>query len=522
MTNDQTNRLSLGHLFLAASILSAIITALWLIYPNPNRHYHLVLTGMTKGRIRPFKAKFKPYQGKRMGGAAGVAAVIKDTIKSFEGSPYNVFSVGSEISGTADAYFTRGSAVVKVMNAMGIEAMLVGNIEYTYGHRRLAELAEEAEFSFISSNILESDSERPPAYISSELFYNPGGGLKIGLVGLTPPSTPTLTARSNIEGLEFLPPGESLRLQVEAMRKAGADLVVMLTMYNRDRIKAEEWRPIASAAPDICVMLDYDIDVPPVVRRDGVIIKTVSGYNQSKEVDVLDLEITPHPVRVVACKGRRLAVNHAEITADPQVSKVVDAVTRENRELRDRYIGEFADDYQREWERECPIGNLITDAMLAESGCAIAVHNSGGIQNNIQAGDFSVGDLFGMLPFDNQLVTMQLSGSEIEELFSVSATLQRGLLQVAGASYEFGNRSGKGFSLESFMIGGAPVDPERLYTVCTNSFLADGGDNFTTFRKGRQLQYGRQQRDVVSEYIARHSVDAPMRLGTDGRIIRHD
>ncbi|MBU1109054.1 MAG: bifunctional metallophosphatase/5'-nucleotidase [Candidatus Riflebacteria bacterium] len=522
MTNAKTNRLSLSQLFLFASILSVIITALWLIYPNPNRHYHLMLTGVSKGRIRPFKAKFKPYQGKRMGGGAGIAAVLKDAVKSFEGSPYNVFSVGSEISGTADAYFTRGSAVVKVLNAVGIEAMLVGNIEYTYGHRRLAELAEEAEFSFVSSNILESGSERPPVYISSELFYNPGGGLKIGLVGLTPPSTPTLTARSNIEGLEFMPPGESLRLQIEAMRKAGADLVVLLTLYSRDRIKAEEWRPIASAAPDICVMLDYDIDAPPAVRRDGVIIKTVSGYNQSKEVDVLDLEITPHPVRIVSWKGRRLAVNHAEITPDPQVARVVDSVTRENRELRDRYIGEFAGDSQREWDRECPIGNMITDAMLAEGGCDLAVHNSGGIQNNIQAGDFSVGDLFSMIPFDNQLVVMQLSGSEIEELFSISASLQRGLLQVAGASYEFSNRSDKGFALESFLIGGAPVDPERIYTVCTNSFLADGGDNFTTFRKGRNLQYGRQQRDVVSEYIASRSADGPMRLSVDGRIIRHD
>ncbi|NLF97830.1 MAG: bifunctional metallophosphatase/5'-nucleotidase [Candidatus Riflebacteria bacterium] len=521
MNSQTTNKLSLSQLFLAASILSVIITVLWLMYPNPNRHYHLVLTGMSKGRIRPFKAKFKPYQGKRMGGAAGVAAVVKEAVKSFEGSPYNLFSIGSEISGTADAYFTRGAAIIKIMNAMGIEAMLVGNIEFTYGQRRLAELAEQAEFKFVSSNVSEVVSERVPDYLSPGLFFNPGGGLKIGVIGLTPPTTPTLTARSNIEGLDFGDPGESLRLQVEAMRQSGADLVVLLTLYNRDRIRAEEWRPIASAAPDICVMVDFDIDAPPAVRRDGIVIKTVSGYNQSKEVDVLDLEITPPPVRIVSWKGRRLAVNHAEITPDPDVARVVDAVTRENREARDRYIGEFAGDYQHQWDRECPIGNMITDAMLAESGCDIAFHNSGGIQNNIQAGDFSVGDLFSMMPFDNQMVTMQLTGSEIEELLRISASLQRGLLQVAGASYEFSLRP-EGNVLDSFMIGGAPVDPDRTYSVCTNNFLADGGDNFTTFRKGRQVQYGRQQRDVVSEYVARNSADAPLRLSTDGRIVRHD
>lgn len=491
------------------------------MYPSPNRSYHLVLTGMSKGRIRPFKAKFKPYQGKRMGGAAGVSAVVKEAVKSFEGSPHNLFSVGSEISGTADAYFTRGSAIVKIMNAIGIEAMLVGNIEYTYGQRRLAELADQAEFRFVSSNVSEVDSERAPDYISPGLFFNPGGGLKVGVIGLTPPTTPTLTALSNIAGLDFAAPGDFLRLQVEAMRKAGADLVVLLTLYNRDRIKSDEWRAIASAAPDICVMVDFDIDAPPAVRRDGVVIKTVSGYNQSKEVDVLDLEITPPPVRIVAWKGRRLAVNHAEITADPDVAKVVDAVTRENREARDRYIGEFAADYQHQWDRECPIGNMITDAMLAESGCDIAFHNSGGIQSNIQAGDFSVGDLFSMMPFDNQMVMMQLTGSEIEQLLRLSASLQRGLLQVAGASYEFSKRD-ESFALDSFTIGGAPVDPDRMYSVCTNNFLADGGDNFTPFRNGRQMQYGRQQRDVVSDYVAQRSADAPLRLSTEGRIIRRD
>lgn len=125
------------------------------------------------------------------------------------------------------------------------------------------------------------------------------------------------------------------------------------------------------------------------------------------------------------------------------------------------------------------------------------------------------------MPFDNQMVTMQLTGSEIEELLRISASLQRGLLQVAGASYEFSLRP-EGNVLDSFMIGGAPVDPDRTYSVCTNNFLADGGDNFTPFRKGRQVQYGRQQRDVVSEYVARNSADAPLRLSTDGRIVRHD
>lgn len=134
-------KLRFGQIFLVASIISLIVTILWLAYPSSNRMYHIVLTGIGRGRMHPYKAKFEPYKGRRMGGAAGMATVIKETVASFTGEPYNIFSLGTEISGTADSYFTRGLSIVKILNMLGIEAMLPGNIEFSYGQKRLAELA---------------------------------------------------------------------------------------------------------------------------------------------------------------------------------------------------------------------------------------------------------------------------------------------------------------------------------------------------------------------------------------------
>jgi 2',3'-cyclic-nucleotide 2'-phosphodiesterase (5'-nucleotidase family) len=291
-------------------------------------------------------------------------------------------------------------------------------------------------------------------------------------------------------------------------------------MYSRDRIRLGEWRAIASAAPDICVMLDYEIEAPAVVRRDGIIVKTVSGYNQSKEIDILDLQLSGAPLKIVGFAGRRIAVDHQEIQPDQQVAAVAEIMTRQTRDIKDTLIGSFAGDYQRSYNSECPIGNMIADAMLAESGCDLALHNSGGIQNNIQAGDFTLGDLFSMMPFDNQLVQMELTGQELADILALSASLQRGLLQIAGGSYSFVNNSGNDYAVKSILIGGQPLEPQRSYSVCTNSFLAEGGDNFSGFASGRKLQFGRQQRDVVREYIIRCCASAPMSLATDGRIVR--
>jgi 2',3'-cyclic-nucleotide 2'-phosphodiesterase (5'-nucleotidase family) len=472
---------------------------------------------MGRGRIHPHKAKFKPYQGRKMGGAAGMATVIKEAVASFSGEPFNIFSLGTEISGTADAYFTRGSSVISVMNALGVEAMLPGNIEFSYGWHRLAELAQEAEFAFVSSNISEAGSGRTPAFLSPELLLNPGLGLKIAVVGITSPATPNLTARANVAGLEFSEPDESMRLRIEALRKSGADLVVMLTQYSRDRISRAEWQAIASAGPDICVMLDYEIEAPTPFKKDGVVVATVSGYNQTKEIDILDLELTPPPVAIVRISGRRIPVDHAEITPDPEVLAIAEQATRQTRAQRDSYIGSFADDYARSYNFECPVGNMITDAMRAETGCEIAIQNSGGIQSNIQAGDFTLGDLFSVMPFDNQMVQMELTGRDLLELLKISATRQRGVLQVSGMKYAFS--AGEAAEVKKVTVGEADLRPDKVYSVSTNNFLADGGDNFTVFQRGSNIRFGRQQRDVVKDYIAFLSASGSVRLQVEGRIV---
>ncbi|GAB4283059.1 MAG: bifunctional UDP-sugar hydrolase/5'-nucleotidase [Candidatus Rifleibacteriota bacterium] len=507
-----------SRLFLFLSVLLVIIVAVWLFRPNESRRYHLILTGVSKGRMHPFRAKFKPYKGKKMGGTAAIATLKNEAVASFSGEPFNFVSIGSEISGTADAYFTRGSAIISALNGLGIEAMLVGNIEFTFGQERLRELAKEADFAFLTSNVCESGTGQTPDYLSPEIILYPGAGLKVGMVGITPPSTPDLTFRGNVAGLEFHMPGSDLKARIAALRKAGVSLVVLLTLYDKERISYEEWKGIVDAKPDVCVMIDYSVEAPPPFMKNGIIIKTVSGYNKCKELDILDLELSPDPVRIISFAGRRLAANHAEIDPDPKVAKIVDKATRRVKALKRRKITDFADDYERQYSRECPIGNMIADAMRAETGATIAFQNSGGIQNNINSGEFTVGDLFDVLPFDNQVITMELKGSDIQELLTQSASLRRGVLQVSGASYSFAWRSQDDYELREVKVGDDPIDPEKTYLVCTNSFLADGGDNFLAFKNGRNVVYGRQQRDIVQEYLEKLGRDGPVRLATYGRI----
>ena len=162
----------LSQIFLVFSIVILIMTIVWLVYPSPYRVCHLVLTGMGRAKIYPAVAKFKPYKGKTMGGMALMNAVVKEQIASFteKQEPYCYLSLGAELSGTADAFLTKGEAIVNCFNAMKLNAMLVGNIDFTFGKERLAELAKLAKFNFIASNVFNDGTKNTPDYLKSELI----------------------------------------------------------------------------------------------------------------------------------------------------------------------------------------------------------------------------------------------------------------------------------------------------------------------------------------------------------------
>jgi len=518
MSEERSYRRFSVFVFLLGVVILAV-TVWWLMRPLGERRLHLVFTGVSKGHIQPFLARFAPYRDQRMGGAAHKAAKLQSLVASFSGDPFCIFSVGSEISGTADAYFTRGSAIVEALNAFRLDAMLIGNIEFTFGRSRLEELSRLAKFPLLSSNITEEGSDSPPGFMTPELLLTPGNGLRVGVLGLTPETTPELTARGNVNGLRFLPPGPEIAVAVKRLRGKGADLVVLLSLIDRERIGKPEWDAIVAAAPDVISMIDFNVDAPPPAKEDGIVIKTVSGYNQGKEIDVLDLDVLPG-TGVTSFRGRRIPICSDLVTPDPMVEALLQRAVGDITRLKTEPVGEFAADYERRYDAECPIGNLVADAMREMTGADLALQNSGGVQSNIRKGAFTLGDLYNVLPFDNQVVTMSLSGQDLLEVLTTSASLRRGVLQISGGTYTFANRSSDDFDLKDVTVGGKPLDPAQAYKIAVNSFLAEGGDEFRGFKRGRNREYGPIQREVVKEYILRRCASGPIELSTDNRIIK--
>lgn len=494
--------MKLDKIFLYISILILIVTVAWVFQPSNKVKYHLMLTGMGRGRVHPFKEKFKPYSGKTMGGAAALATAVNRTLKSFNEDAYNFISIGTELSGTADAYFTKGKTVVDIMNQLGLQAMLLSNIDFSYGAEQLKALKKDMKFEFLSSNIVERGKDKAPDWLQSELILEPTSGLKVGFLGISPVKIPTLVAKENIQGLNFLEPAQVLKHKAQEMRKQGVGLLVLLTQYSREHISYEEWQGILEIGPDICILLDQDLEAPKPVIKDGVLIYTLSSFNQTKELDILSLELQLNPVKIIGLDSNRVAVTQVDYEPEPEMLKVIDASTKEFRALRETHLANFDKDYSRSYNFECAIGNFVTDSLVQATGAQIALHNSGGIQYNIASGSFTLGDLYSLLPFDNKIFVVELKGIDLLEILKIAASRQRGVLQTSGLLYSFVHKNPREFTLmNATLVTGEPIEEDALYKVAVNSFLYEGGDNFEPFKKGVIIEEFNSLREIVKDHM---------------------
>ena len=169
------------------------------------------------------------------------------------------------------------------------------------------------------------------------------------------------------------------------------------------------------------------------------------------------------------------------------------------------------------------MGSLITDAMLdrvKDQGIEIAIQNGGGIRASIDDGPITMGEVLTVLPFQNTLSTFQVTGATmLKALENGVSQIEEGagrFPQVAGMSYAFDGSQPAGARISDVMVGGAPLDMDKLYGVVSNNYVRNGGDGYKMFRDAQNAyDYGPDLADVTAEYLA---AQGPFKPYTDGRI----
>lgn len=478
--------------------------------------------------------------GECFGGVARLYTMIntlRDEIRA-GGDPVLVLDAGDQFQGSLMYTTYKGAAEAEFMEAIGFDAMAVGNHEFDDGPEALAEFLDLVSFPVISSNLDLSQSNLLNGRVLPYTVVE-AGDLRVGIVSAL--ATDTVETSSPGPSVIFQDEIDAMIAAVEALQADGITTIIALTHVGLPRDLE-----IAAAVPGLTAVVgghshtymsasdpDRAAAYPTWVSRDdGTLVPVVTAYAYGRYLGHLVLELDDDG-QLVFASGDTLVVDAAwEPNAD--IAARVAELGGPIEELRARVVAETSATVDGSRDncraRECEMGNLVADAMLArtaEQGVTIAIQNGGGLRASIDAGEVTMGEVLSVLPFQNTLATFQTTGAAIiGALENGASQVEDGagrFAQVAGLRYTFDltQPAGSRVSDVEVMVDGAwaPIDPDATYGVATNNYMRQGGDGYRLFaaQATNVYDYGPDLADVVAEYLAQNAPYAPF---LDGRITR--
>jgi 2',3'-cyclic-nucleotide 2'-phosphodiesterase (5'-nucleotidase family) len=463
----------------------------------------------THGHIIPYVDKSVDPE-RPVGGAEYLAKMIE---RERADNPHGtiLLSAGDMFQGTPVSNLFHGKPVIDIMNYLHYDAMVLGNHEFDWGQDVLHSIISSASFPVISANVFRRGGQhirgvKPYVILKKK-------GIRIAVVGTTTPDTCYTSKPENLTGLTFVPPEKVLPAIIRRVRAQGASIVIALT---HDGLDAD--RALARKVSGIDVLVgghSHTAIMDPVVESGTVIVQ--AGSN-GIYLGVLKITFDPKKKKILSYTRKdelRLVSSASGAQLDPNVARIVDNYEAQVRTEFSKVIGTAAVDLTRDSTGESGLGDVIADAMRDASGAQIAFQNGGGIRADISKGPITVETVFTALPFDNDLVSMDLAGEQIRELLEKSI-LSENMLQVSGIQVEYDLSKPAGSKVASALVAGKPMEAQAIYRVVTNDFLASGGNQFNVFKKGRNITMGFPQRDAVADYIRKNS---PINVRVRNRIV---
>ncbi len=426
---------------------------------------------------------------------------------------------------------------VESLNAMQLDVSSVGNHEFDEGVTELLRMQDGgchptdgcyfpdepyagADFQWLSANVVDESGATPLPPYWIKRFNN----IKVGFIGMTLEATDTLVAAAGIQGFDFLDEVETANALVPELQAQGVEAIVVLLHEGGipDPIVVNGCFGISGPIVAINSGLDSAIDAVITghthlpyncVLSDpsGADRMVTSAFSFGRVVTEMNLVLDKRTkdVRRDLSSATNHAVIQADLAPDPAVTAVIDKWAPLAEEVGSVPVGTITADINRggvptgsDRGVESPAGNLVADAQnwsASAAGSQVAFMNPGGVRSDLTFasssgegdGVVTFGEAQTFQPFGNTVLTFPMTGAQIisvleeqcQPSFASRPFLHLGVSE--GFTYDLAKtiEAGvcTGVSITNVQINGVPLDPAGTYMVTANSFLADGGDNFTTF-----------------------------------------
>lgn len=429
---------------------------------------------------------------------------LAGTIQSATDDGTLVCGTGDDIAPGVMPLVSRGEIALLFFEAIRPRFETFGNHDFDFGVERTADLVDRSPQQWLSANVLTDDGQFAGV---DRWTIERIDGSRIGFFGLTDPTTPPAEAREN--GVTFADPIPAAHRAVEALRDRDVEYVVALSHLGQgdDRL---------AAACDVDIILGGHVHTERIERiGETLLTRPGSGGKTVFEIDVESRTVTRHvakegPLDAALASAYRKRIEDAGL--DTIVAHVEESIERSDRSA---YRGESR------------IGNFVTDAyrwaaerVLGTEPPVVGLQNSGGIRTGAPlSGPVTKRDLIGIVPFDDAVVVVELTGEQLRSVFREGADTP-GFgepdwwhAHVSGANLVYDHT--EDLLLEA-IVAGQPVDPESSYRLAVSEFLLGTEIEFPTLNDASVLERLDAQYNILINYAREIGINPDL----EGRIVR--
>ncbi len=475
------------------------------------------------GQFRPQQAVWKLRPGQpadnapRIGGAAAMAGYLRTEREAAAKTGARVVATdaGDWYQGTLEGNETKGRLAVQFLARLRPDAMVLGNHEFDFGPQNVADLVamlrgQQPPIPVLAANLTVAGAkERTQHPVAQPFAVVDLHGLKLVVLGLITRDTKAVSTGPWGDAA-FGDEIEAVRTALPMAQQAG-DVVVLLTHCG-----LETDIELAKAFPQVPLILGghSHTGIQEPVRQGSTWI--VQTHGKASEISRVEAHADAAGKRLQLLSGKLVELDPKQHPDDAETAAWIAEQTRELAAKWDVPIGTLESPaYEERGARSSPVGNLVADVFREAAGAELGFSNKGGLRTRLAPGPLTRRQLYELLPFDNTLVSLSLTGAQLRAILRGSLGKGRRPLEIGGGSYRYTEQDGERVLLE-VTVGGAPLDDARSYRVATSSFLARGGDGLSAFADGKDVKdHGVLLRDVL---IARMEKDKVLRADGGNRI----
>lgn len=452
--------------------------------------------GALEGRTYPWS------EGRVVGGAAVVDAWMDSLAARCRCTSIRLDG-GDEMQGSLPSNRSYGKVTIQAFNRMGIQAASVGNHDFDWSVDTLRARMREADYPWVVANLRDSVTGQRPDWVTPWRMIR-AGQYQVAVVGYLTAETKSIVAPQNLAGLRVDSGYASIRDAVEEAQAAQPDFLIIVT-HSGGRCDslacAGEVFDLAQDLPPGAVDVIASGHSHTLIDAERAGVAIVQARSSGTAVGVVDIVRTAEGGRRVDVDVRTTWAD--QVKPDSAIAALVDSAVRVSDSLSRIVITDIALPMPRSGV-QYPLGNLMADALRNVLRADVGLMNNGGIRADVAAGPLTYGQLFTVMPFQNQAVSLTLTGRQLRQVAEAAISDRGPDAHVSGMTVTYDASRPPGQRVRDIRLanGKRPKDDQR-YTLATNDFLAAGQSGYTMLRGAPRTASGQSDIEVMVTYLRR-------------------